>query len=244
VLRFLGRLLRWTLWAGLGFAALSAGAVLALRFLNPPTSAFMIAAQCDAWFGNDPKPFHLRQEWRDISTLSPQAAIAVVASEDQQFPQHSGFDVGQIRKAIAEAESGRRARGASTITQQTAKNLFLWSGHSFLRKGLEAWFTVLMEALWPKQRILEVYLNIAEFGRGLYGVQAASRAYFHHDARTLSASEAALLAAVLPNPIRLRADAPSRYVQGRQREIMGQMQALGGSSWLKGVLPRPTKPPR
>ncbi len=238
MLRFLGRLLRWTLLAALVLVLLCTASVLALRYVNPPTSAFIIEAQLQEWFGDDPTPYHLRQEWRDITQISPQVAIAVVASEDQQFPFHSGFDLGQIKKAMAEAERGQRARGASTITQQVAKNLFLWSGHSYLRKALEAGFTVLMEWLWPKQRILEVYLNIAQFGRGIYGVQAASRAYFRHDARTLSAGEAALLAAVLPNPIKLRADAPSRYLLGRRAEILGQMQALGGHAWLKDVLPR------
>jgi monofunctional biosynthetic peptidoglycan transglycosylase len=238
MLRFLGRLLRWTLLVALVFALLSTALVLTLRYVNPPTSAFIIEAQIDEWFGSGASTYHLRQQWRDISDISPQAAIAVVASEDQQFPFHSGFDVGQIRKAMAEAETGRRSRGASTISQQVAKNLFLWSGHSYVRKGMEACFTVLMEWLWPKQRILEIYLNIAQFGRGIYGVEAAARTYYHHDARTISASEAALLAAVLPNPSRLRVDAPSRYVQWRRAEIMGQMQALGGPAWLKDVLPR------
>jgi monofunctional biosynthetic peptidoglycan transglycosylase len=237
----LGRLLRWTLLAALVFVLLSAGAVLALRYVNPPTSAFMIEAQLQAWFGDDPQPFHLRQEWRDLRDISPQAAIAVVASEDQQFPLHAGFDHDQIRKAMMDAERGRRARGASTISQQTAKNLFLWSDHSFVRKGLEAWFTVLMETLWPKRRIIEIYLNFAQFGRGIYGVQAASRHFFRHDARTLSSSEAALLAAVLPNPVRLKVDAPSRYVQGRRAEIQGQMQSLGGPYWLREVLPPPRR---
>ena len=235
-MRFLVRALRWVLFAGLVFILSSAGSILALRWIDPPTSAFMVAARVHSWFDADPQPFHLQQSWRSLAAISPQAAIAVVASEDQQFPVHRGFDVGQIRKAMAEAERGRRARGASTISQQTAKNLFLWSGHSYVRKGLEAWCTVLMEAFWPKRRILEVYLNVIELGRGVYGVQAASQLYFRHDARTLSASEAALLAAVLPNPIRLRADRPSRYVQGRREEIQAQMRALGGPAYLRGIL--------
>jgi monofunctional biosynthetic peptidoglycan transglycosylase len=235
-LRFFGRVLRWVLVAGLALVAGSAGAVLALRFIDPPTTAFMMAARVNAWFDHDPQPFRMQQSWRDLGAISPQAAIAVVASEDQQFPLHHGFDVGQIRKAIAEAERGRRARGASTISQQTAKNLFLWSGHSYLRKGLEAWFTVLLEAILPKRRILEIYLNVIELGRGVYGVQAASQLYFRHDARTLTASEAALLAAVLPNPTRLRADRPSRYVQGRREQVLGQMRALGGPAYLRGIL--------
>ena len=235
-MRFLVRVLRWVLVAGLAFILFSAGSILALRWIDPPTSAFMVAARVHSWFDADPQPFHLQQSWRSLAAISPQAALAVVASEDQQFPMHRGFDVGQIRKAMAEAERGSRARGASTISQQTAKNLFLWSGHSYVRKALEAWCTVLMEAFWPKRRILEVYLNVIELGRGVYGVQAASQLYFRHDARTLSASEAALLAAVLPNPIRLRADRPSRYVQGRREEIQGQMRALGGPTYLRGIL--------
>lgn len=218
------------------FLLLSVGAVVTLRYVTPFSSSFMVKARFAAWFDSDPRPWRLQYDWRPIREISPQAAIAVVASEDQQFPYHNGFDVRAIRKALADAEDGGTLRGASTISQQVAKNLFLWSGRSFVRKGLEAWFTVLIEWLWPKQRILEVYLNIAEFGRGIYGVQAAATVYFHKDARRLGTSEAALLAAVLPNPLRLKADRPSRYVQRRQREIQEQMRALGGPAWLRGVL--------
>lgn len=232
----LGRLLRGLLTGALVFIAATAGTVVALRWINPPTTAFMIAARVSAWLDPDPHPFVLHQSWRDLDAISPQAAIAVVASEDQQFPLHHGFDVAQIRKAMTEAGRGRRSRGASTITQQTAKNLFLWSGHSYVRKALEAWFTTLMEALWPKHRILEVYLNVIELGRGIYGVQAASRTYFGHDARSLTAGESALLAAVLPNPVRMHADRPSRYVQERREAILAQMRALGGPAYLRGIL--------
>jgi monofunctional glycosyltransferase len=158
-----------------------------------------------------------------------------VASEDQRFPTHRGFDMDQIRKAMDEAQRGRRARGASTISQQVAKNLFLWNGHSWVRKGLEAWFTVLIETLWPKRRILEVYLNSAEFGYGIYGAEAAAQAFFHKPAARLTRDEAARLAAVLPNPVRMRAERPSQYVQRRQREIATQMAALGGTSYLEGL---------
>lgn len=237
--RLFGRLLRMAGRVLLALLLLPAVLVLTLRYLNPPTSAFMLEARIASWVDADARPFRLHHDWRDIAAISPQAAVAVVASEDQRFPFHSGFDVGQIRKAMQEAERGRRARGASTITQQVAKNLFLWSGHSFVRKGLEAWFTVLLEALWPKQRIIEVYLNSAQFGYGIYGVQAAARDFFHKDARSLTESEAALLAAVLPNPVRLRADRPSRYVRGRQQDIQQQMRALGGPRYLQGILPRP-----
>ncbi len=235
--RALGRLLRRLLLLAVSLVLLSIGLVIVLRWVNPPTSAFIVEARWQSWFDKDPQPWQLRQDWRDLTALSPQAAIAVVASEDQKFPTHAGFDLQQIRIAMDEAERGGRVRGASTISQQVAKNLFLWSGQNLLRKGLEAYFTVLIEALWPKQRILEVYLNYAQFGRGIYGVQAASKVFFHHDAATLQPAEAALLAAVLPNPLRLRADAPSAYVRRRRDEIVAQMQALGGPAWLRGVLP-------
>jgi monofunctional glycosyltransferase len=161
--------------------------------------------------------------------------LAVIASEDQLFPFHNGFDLSSIREAVRASERGKRLRGASTISQQVAKNLFLWSGHSFFRKGLEAWFTVLIETMWPKERILEVYLNIIQLGKGLYGVEAASQRYFDEPAARLSSSEGALLAAVLPNPIRMRVDKPSRYVLSQRDRILGQMRDLGGESYLRAV---------
>ena len=237
--RFLRRVLRFISLAVFIAVAASVLLVIALRWIDPPTSAFMLQARYDAWAARDDKgtkPFVLRQDWRDLHDISPQLAIAVVASEDQLFPKHKGFDVVQIRKAMAEAEQGGRARGASTISQQTAKNLFLWSGHSWFRKGLEVWFTVLIETCWSKRRILEVYLNVIELGRGIYGAQAASRQFFSHDARTLSAAESAQLAAVLPNPKRLNAAKPGGYVQGRREEIQVQMRQLGGPGYLRGIL--------
>jgi monofunctional glycosyltransferase len=214
---------------------LSVLSVLLLRYVNPWTSAFMVDARIAAWFDDDPRPWRLQHVWRDYSQISAQLPLAVVASEDQRFPDHRGFDIKQIRKAMDEAQRGRRARGASTISQQVAKNLFLWNGRSWVRKGLEVWFTVLIETLWPKRRILEVYLNSAEFGRGIYGAEAAAQAFFHKNAARLTRDEAARLAAVLPNPVRMRADRPSRYVQRRQREIAAQMAALGGTAYLAGL---------
>ena len=161
--------------------------------------------------------------------------LAVIASEDQKFPEHRGFDFASIGDALEDRDKGRRTRGASTITQQTAKNLFLWPGQSWLRKGIEAYFTVLIEWCWPKRRILEVYLNVAEFGRGVYGVEAAGRQYFRKSAAQLGPYDAALLAAVLPNPIRLKASSPSLYVRSRQRWIVDQMAGLGGSSYLAAL---------
>jgi monofunctional biosynthetic peptidoglycan transglycosylase len=172
-------------------------------------------------------------QWASLEQISPHAAIAVIASEDQLFPFHAGFDFHSIREAVRANENGKKLRGASTISQQVAKNLFLWSGHSFVRKGLEAYFTVLIETLWPKERILEMYLNIAQFGDGVYGVQAAAHRFWHKSALSLSSSEAALLAVVLPNPLKLRADRPSRYVLERRDWVLGQMRGLGGAAYLR-----------
>jgi monofunctional glycosyltransferase len=206
--------------------------VLLLRWVPPPTSAFMLAARADAMLDGNFR-YRNQYDWVPLEAISPNAAMAAIAAEDQLFPLHTGFDFESIRKAVKENAKGRRVRGASTITQQTAKNLFLWSGRSWLRKGLEVYFTVLIEVLWPKDRILEVYLNVAQFGRGVYGVQAASREFFDKDAAKLTRRQSALLAAVLPNPIKLRAAAPSPYVLRRTERIMGQMRALGGSTYLR-----------
>ncbi len=206
-------------------------AVVALRWVNPPTTAFMLRDRIDAALGGEAGP-GFSHEWRDWDRISPYAALAVVAAEDQKFPSHHGFDLEQIDKALEDRERGRRVRGASTLSQQVAKNLFLWPGQSWFRKGLEAGITVLIELAWPKRRILEVYLNIAEFGRGTWGVQAASRRYFGRDAARLTKSQAALLAAVLPAPKRYRADAPGPYLRKRQAWIERQMAALGGPAYL------------
>jgi monofunctional biosynthetic peptidoglycan transglycosylase len=159
----------------------------------------------------------------------------VIASEDQKFLMHDGFDFDAIGKAVTDAQRGRRLRGASTISQQVAKNLFLWPGQSWVRKGLEAWFTVWIEFLWPKQRILEVYLNSAQFGRGIWGVEAASRAYFGKDAARLTRPDAALLAAVLPSPTRYRVVNPGPYMRDRQTWILHQMSAVAKAGLLTGL---------
>ena len=230
----LGRLLKWLSVAILAWLVLTALAVLALRWINPPTSAFMIAARMEAASEHD-RQYRTDYEWTSLERISPHAAIAVMASEDQQFPFHAGFDLTSIRESVRASERGKKLRGASTISQQVAKNLFLWNGRSFVRKGLEAWFTILIEALWPKERILEVYLNVVEFGRGVYGVQAAAHRYFHKSAAELTSGDAALLAVVLPNPIRMRVDRPSPYVLDRREQILEQMRALGGASYLQAL---------
>jgi monofunctional glycosyltransferase len=194
----------------------------------------MIEARVAAWQARE-RAYRTNFRWVSLEQISPNAAIAVIASEDQQFPFHAGFDLNSIREAVRASERGRRLRGASTISQQVAKNLFLWSGHSFVRKGLEVYFTVLIETLWPKERILEVYLNIAQFGDGIYGVQAAAERFWHKPALRLSAAEAASLAAVLPNPLRLHAERPSRYVIARRDWILAQMSDLGGAAYLRSL---------
>jgi monofunctional glycosyltransferase len=232
--RVAGRLLKWLLVGLLAWLLITVIPVLLLRWLRPLTSAFMLEAEAEAWAAQD-HGYHTDFKWVSLEQISPHVAIAVIASEDQLFPFHAGFDFDSIREAVRESERGRRLRGASTISQQVAKNLFLWPEHSFVRKGLEAYFTVLIEGLWPKERILEMYLNVAQFGNGVYGVQAAAERFWHKPARRLSSEEAALLAAVLPNPLRLRADRPSRYVLSRRDWILDQMRMLGGPEYLRAL---------
>jgi monofunctional biosynthetic peptidoglycan transglycosylase len=231
---FLGRLLRWIAGLVLLCGLASVIAVGLLRWINPIYSTFMAEAQVSAWVSRD-SSYQFRRTWVDLDRISPNLPLAVVASEDQKFPEHSGFDVEAIEKAYALNQHSHKVRGASTISQQVAKNLFLWSGRSYFRKGLEAYFTVLIESLWPKRRILEIYLNIAEFGLGTYGAEAAAQRYFHKPASRLTRGDAAVLAAVLPNPEHYSAAAPSRYVQQRREWILGQMQALGGPEMLNEI---------
>ena len=208
--------------------------VAMLRFIDPPFSTFMAIRQLEAWGSGDWR-FRVAYDWRDLDEISNSVPLALVASEDQNFAQHFGFDLKAIEKARKNNARGRKVRGGSTISQQTAKNLFLWSGRSWVRKGIEAWYTLLIEALWPKQRILEVYANIAEFGDGVYGAQAAARTYFRKDARRLGPAEAARMAAVLPNPKRYSVARPGPYVQRRSNAIQRQMRYIGGAAYLKSL---------
>jgi monofunctional biosynthetic peptidoglycan transglycosylase len=225
------RVLRAAAVAVLAAAAASILAVAALRFLPVPLTAFMVGERLAA--RADARPLEQKHAWVPWELISPHAAVAVIAAEDQKFPAHDGFDFAAIEKAMEDAGRGGRLRGASTISQQVAKNLFLWSGQNWFRKGLEAWFTVWIELLWPKQRILEVYLNVAQFGRGTWGVEAASQRYFGKPAARLTRHEAALLAAVLPSPTRYRVVNPGPYVRQRQQWILGQMNRLGGPALLE-----------
>ena len=207
--------------------AVSLGAVAALRYVDPPTTMVMLL---------QPGPVgDLEYTWVDREQISWNAARAVMASEDQRFSEHHGIDFVQLDKAFAEYRDGDDLRGASTITQQVAKNVFLWQTRSFVRKALEAYFAVLIEMCWTKERILEVYLNVAEFGPGVFGVEAAAREYFGSRAATLTAADAALLAAVLPNPRRLLVERPSEYVRERQRWITSQMRLLESRGHYRGI---------
>lgn len=209
------------------------GGIALFSFLPVPFSAVMVERQVSNWLSCNFSYF-AHSDWVSMDEISPWMGLAVIAAEDQKFPQHWGFDVGAIEKALAHNERNEsRIRGASTLSQQTAKNLFLWDGRSWVRKGFEAGLTLGIETVWSKKRILTVYLNIAEFGEGIFGVEAAAQRYFNKPASRLTASEAALLAAVLPNPIRFKASAPSGYVRSRQAWILRQMRQLGGEGFMQ-----------
>jgi monofunctional glycosyltransferase len=203
----------WLLLALLALVLAPPATVLALRWLPPPTSAFMLQSPV--------RP--VRYDWVPAPQIPEALRRAAIAAEDPKFWTHAGFDFEAIEKAMAHNQRSTRVRGASTISQQVAKNLFLWPSRSYLRKGLEVSFTVLLELLWPKARILEVYLNIAEFGPGIYGAEAAAQAFFRKPARALTAAESAQLVAVLPNPRKWRAASPGPYVQSRVDWILGQL---------------------
>jgi monofunctional biosynthetic peptidoglycan transglycosylase len=217
------RLLRVVLRASVLFVLVTVLAVLPLRWLPPLTSSFML----QNWLGQASFSADLRYDWVARDKISRRAALAVMASEDQKFFTHTGFDVESIRKVWKRNGKARQVRGASTISQQVAKNLWLWPARSWFRKGLEAWFTLWVELCWPKERILEVYLNIAQFGPHVFGVEAASRLYYRKPAAALNEAEAALLAAVLPNPNLFRVQTPSRYTARRQTWIQRQARRLG-----------------
>lgn len=199
--------------------------VLLFGYLPVPYTGVMLERQLSAWLDGKPQ-YQARHQWRALTQISPNLLQAVVAAEDQKFLQHHGFDLQAIEKALVYNSKGRKVRGASTISQQTAKNVFLWTGRSWARKGLESGLTLLIEGAWGKQRILEVYLNSIEFGPGVFGAEAAAQRYFGISAAKLSRQQAALLAAVLPNPHRFLVQAPSPYVRKRQQWIQKQMQQL------------------
>ena len=226
------RWLRWLLALPFLFALASLLQVAVLRFIDPPFSAFMLARQFEAW-GQGEAGFRVAYDWRDLDRISANLPVAMVAAEDQNFAIHSGFDFKAIEKARVNNAKGRKLRGASTVSQQVAKNLFLWQGGGWVRKGIEAWYTLLIELMWPKTRILEMYANIAEFGDGIYGAQAAARSYWRKDASRLSLAESARLAAVLPSPRRYSVARPGPYVQRRANWIQRQVRQIGGPAYLE-----------
>lgn len=217
---------RLTLAAAVG----SVLSVALLRFAPPPVSGVMVQRWLEARLHG--RAYDLDYRWTPRRDIAPTLPLAVIAAEDQRFFLHHGWDREAIREAMAEAREGGRRRGASTISQQTAKNLFLWTGRSWLRKGLETWYTFWLELLWPKERILEMYLNLAEWDEGVFGAGAACRRHFGTTPDRLDRAHAARLAAVLPSPRRLDAGRPSSYVQRRQGQIVTQMQQLDGSPFV------------
>jgi monofunctional biosynthetic peptidoglycan transglycosylase len=215
------------------FITLSFIFVIIYKYINPPVTLLMIIRHFEA----HREDTTLQKEWKDIEKISPTALLAVIASEDQKFFDHSGFDFEEIDKALDDNNKSKRLRGASTISQQTAKNVFLWPARTWLRKGLETYFTVLIELLWDKRRILEIYMNVCETGKGMYGIEAASKIYFQKPSSRLSISEAALIAAALPNPLTRNPVRPSSFMIKKKNWIIKQMNNLGGSAFIKKNLP-------
>lgn len=211
----------------------SIGSVIVLKYVPVWVTPLVISRWVDTFGTNESS--HVYKKWRSYDNISQEVALAVVASEDQAFPTHWGFDFDEIQDAIKENEKRKRPRGASTISQQVAKNVFLWNGRSYVRKGLEVYFTVLIELIWGKKRILEVYLNVAETGPMTFGVEAASQRYYGHSAETLSRTEAARIAAVLPNPRQFSISSPSTYIQRRTGQIARQMKYLGGQRYIRNL---------
>lgn len=224
--RFAWRVAKFVFKAVLFVLLVTVGWVFLYKYVNPPVTPLMVMK-----YFREGQP--IKKEWKGYGEISGNMKLAVIAAEDQIYPEHSGFDVDSIIDAIEDKQSGKRLRGASTISQQTAKNVFLWPSRTWTRKGAETYFTFLIETLWGKKRILEMYLNVMETGPGIYGAEKAAEIYFGKPAKSLTKAEAALIAAVLPNPERMSPGRPSEYVRERQAWIMGQMSNLGGTAYLK-----------
>lgn len=214
-------LLKTLLW----FLAISIFWVLLYKFINPPITYLMVQRGFERKL--DDKSFKIDKEWKDFEDISNNLKKAVIAAEDSRFLIHNGFDFKAIEKAYQRNQKGKKIRGGSTISQQTAKNVFLWPGRSYIRKGFEAYFTVLIELFWSKQRILEVYLNVIEMGDGIYGAEAATQTYYHKPCKSLLKGEAALIAAVLPNPRKWTPKKPTAFIYRKQGVILYNMRNLG-----------------
>lgn len=206
--------------------------LIMLKWVPPPTTFTMLQNRITAWQEGEP----FRYRWVRYDQISPYAKLAVMAGEDQLFPDHNGFDFKSIEKAWKHNQHSRRLRGASTISQQVARNVFLWQGRNWIRKGIEVYFTFMIETLWGKKRILEMYLNVAQVGPHLFGVEAAAETYFHKHASQLNREEAAMIAATLPNPVRYRVKPPSRYTLWRQQYLLIQMRNLEGDEDIRKLM--------
>ncbi|MFA6806569.1 MAG: monofunctional biosynthetic peptidoglycan transglycosylase [Bacteroidales bacterium] len=215
------------IWVGiLGFLALSIVISFAYKFINPPFTILMIQRTFEQTFSSE-RDVRLKKDWVSIDEISPNMIKAVIASEDNLFNKHNGFDTKAIERAIEHNKKGKKIRGASTISQQTAKNVFLWNGRNWVRKGLETYYTIVIEAFWSKERIMEVYLNVIEFGDGIYGVEAASQTFFNKSAKNLTKRESALLASVLPSPLKRNAGKPTKWLNQRANRVMYLMNKHG-----------------
>lgn len=227
MIKWIRSVFRLCLFLALCFFFQSIWQVIAYRFVPPLYTWHMVGVWID--HGS------VQYTWAPIEDISPWMGVAVIAAEDQKFPEHNGFDIEALKEVIEKRQKGESRRGASTISQQVSKNLFLWHGKNFFRKGLEAYYTVLIETLWPKERILEVYVNIAQMGPDVFGVKKASELYFKREAQDISIQQAALLAAVLPNPVRYSAAQPSAYINRRKNWIVRQSYQIGGKKILDNL---------
>lgn len=228
--RFVLRPIWWVLWRlVLVLVVLLLLLVLSLKVIDPPVWSWMIWRELSSPEGY---PDEYRHHWVDLEQIPVSMQLAVVASEDQRFPLHKGVDLKAVRQAVSEAMDGRGLRGASTLTQQTAKNLFLWPGRDWVRKGMEAPLALLLEGILGKRRVLELYLNIVEFAPGVYGVGAASEYWYQRPVERMSADQSARLAAILPNPWVYQAQPPTDYIRERARWIRQQMRQLG-PGWIE-----------
>ncbi len=222
---FFKKLFKWIFKAFIGFLILSVFSVIVFRWVPVPFTPLMLIRNMEQWSKGEKAPFE--HDWVSMDKISQNLAKAVIVSEDQKFMEHFGFDVEAIEKAYEKNKKGKRIKGASTITQQTAKNVFLWPQRTYVRKGFEVYFTFLIEVFWSKKRILEVYLNSIEMGKGVYGAEAAAQHWFRKPAAKLSSYEAASIAAILPNPRRFRASSSSGYIENRKKWILRQMNYYG-----------------
>ena len=224
--KFLVRIWKICLKIFLWFIGVSVVSVIIFRWVPIPITPLMVIRCVEQKVAG--KPMKLNKTWKPLEEISPDLQLAVVCSEDQNFLKHHGFDVGAIQKALKHNEKSKRKRGASTISQQVAKNVFLWDGRNWVRKGFEVYFTFLIETCWSKQRIMEVYLNVIEMGNGIYGAEAASHEYFNKSAIKISKQQAATITVILPSPLKYNAKHPSGFLQGRINWTLQQMRFWGG----------------